>query len=450
MRALTSLVVALTVLAATAAHADTFTNKKTGEALKGKLVTTTEQDGKKVMFVRLANGRAKFLASDEWTRRADVVVRPEPKPKSKFSYFVIPIKGAIGWNFKASDMKAQLEQAAALAPTVVVLDIDTPGGDTAHAEEIVKLMVKRKGLRFVAFVRKALSAGVPITLACREIYVTETATIGAAVSYSVDRSGRLVKLPADVAEKMQSVWRATCRIAAEHGGHSPLISEAMIDMNFALTVREEGGRKVLERNGRGKVVKARGKILTLTPREAMSCGLAAGILESHAALGAKLKFAGWRQVGPGAAIVADRKVKPLSPAAFQQAASRAFRDLGLAAPSLTELQVKERSGEFWKWCNKKLKGKRVRWRITVTEVKSHSREDKAWITGKTAAPHTISVAACVKLSKYKRALLKLSPGDQVTVEGITYHIQFAPLTRTHPRPKERIQGVMLSPAWPLP
>jgi len=123
------------------------------------------------------------------------------------TYYVIPIKGAIGRHFTAGRMEACLKEAERLKPTVIVLELDTGGGDIYDAERIVDLIIAHKDLRFVAFVRKALSAGATITLACEEIFVTECAVIGGAVSYSVGKDGIPLRLPADVAEKLQSCSR---------------------------------------------------------------------------------------------------------------------------------------------------------------------------------------------------------------------------------------------------
>jgi hypothetical protein len=207
---------------------------------------------------------------------------------------VIPVSGAIGGEFSAMLMKAYLEMAAKLKPTVIVLDVDTPGGEIGEAEEIIDLLIAAKGRRLVALVHRALSAGAMVTMACKEIYMTEGATIGAAVSYRVGRDGMPVRMPADVAEKMQSVWRAVCRKAAEHGGHPSILAEAMVDPAFSLTMRRDGERVVVERDGAGDVLKAKGRVLTLTAREAVNCGLARGIVEDLAALGPRLGLTGWQ------------------------------------------------------------------------------------------------------------------------------------------------------------
>jgi hypothetical protein len=97
-----------------------------------------------------------------------------------------------------------------------------------------------------------------------------------------------------VAEKMQSIWRAVCRTAAEHGGYSSLLAEAMVDPSFALTLRTEDGKPVFERNGKGRVIKARDRILTLTAGEAVEVGLAKARVHDLDGLARELGLEGWQ------------------------------------------------------------------------------------------------------------------------------------------------------------
>ncbi|MBS3735440.1 MAG: hypothetical protein KGY99_11065 [Phycisphaerae bacterium] len=188
--------------------------------------------------------------------------------------FVIKVHGVIGRRFRASQMRQYLEQAATASADIVLLDVDTPGGRVQDAEEIVDLLIEHSELPFAAYVHKALSAGAAITLCCEDIYMDPAATIGAATSYMTNRRGGIAFLPSDVEEKFRSAWRATCRKAAENGGHSPLLAEAMADSHFKLTMREGEDGPILERDGDGRVLADDGRLLTLTAGEAVACGLA--------------------------------------------------------------------------------------------------------------------------------------------------------------------------------
>jgi hypothetical protein len=205
-------------------------------------------------------------------------------------YVLILIKGVIGNDFSADRMESLVDGAVKAKVSTIVLDLNTPGGSTDDARRIVEIIIAHKDIRFIAFVRRALSAGATITLACKDIYVTEGATIGAAVSFVPDPSGKPTNIPKDVAEKFQSAWRADCRKAAECGGHPSIIAEAMVDPDFALTMRKDGDKVICERNGKGDVLKASGRILTLTGREAVSCQLAKKLVADLPALEKELSL----------------------------------------------------------------------------------------------------------------------------------------------------------------
>jgi len=219
---------------------------------------------------------------------AESTTPPTPQESKAETFLLVKVQGTIGEDFTAAKMKAAISEARTAKAAALVLSMDTPGGSVTEAEAIVNLIIENKDLRFIALVNKALSAGAAITLACKEIYVMETATIGAAVSYIPDKRGLPTNLPADVAEKFQSAWRAVCRKAADHGGHSSLLAEGMADPGFAITKRTENGKVILERDGKGELVKASGRILTLTAKEAVAWELAKVVVPDVAVLKTKL------------------------------------------------------------------------------------------------------------------------------------------------------------------
>jgi len=294
---------------------------------------------------------------------------PSPTKKaSETTYLRIPIKGVIGTDFTAGSMQHYLRLAAKLRPTVIILEIDTPGGSVSNAEGIIDQIIESGDYRYVAFVRKSLSAGAAISLACREIYMTETATLGAAVSYFANRQGAPVVLPDDVAEKFQSAWRAVCRKAAQHGKHPAILAEAMVDPEFALTIRKDKGRILLERNGTGKEIKAKGRILTLTAQEAVACGLARGIVPSLELLSRKLKLPDWREVTPKTG--AEGGTVQDTPGVLYKALSDKATELRLYDGSLTEFQKKAAREQWDKWFKKSgFIGRQVSWVLTLREAR---------------------------------------------------------------------------------
>ena len=134
-------------------------------------------------------------------------VAPEP---AGASYYVIPLHGEVGETVLASALEKSLDDALARKPTVVVLDIDSPGGLVEEAKQIISVLHRfNKKLRIVAFCNQDLSAAAILSLSVREIYVKSSSTIGAATSYV---PGNLM-LPPKIEEKMQSAWRAVARTA---------------------------------------------------------------------------------------------------------------------------------------------------------------------------------------------------------------------------------------------
>ncbi|MER1986099.1 MAG: nodulation protein NfeD [Solibacillus sp.] len=125
-------------------------------------------------------------------------------------------------------LKRAVSEAEAQRADAIVLEIHTPGGFTDAADQIGKLL-DATDLKVIAFINtKAHSAGAYIALHADEIYMTETATIGAAGV--IDGEGNAAS------NKAQSAWIAAMITAAESKERDPLYAEAMA--NAALDLPE--------------------------------------------------------------------------------------------------------------------------------------------------------------------------------------------------------------------
>ncbi len=155
----------------------------------------------------------------------------------------IPIHGVIELGL-APFVERGIAEAARAGASVVILDVDTPGGRVDAAKRIADAVATSE-VPVYAFVNpEASSAGALISLAADGIFMRPTATIGAAAP--VDGTGELAS------EKMVSAMRSTMRSLAEARGLDPSVAEAMVDENLAV----EG------------VIEA-GQLLTLTTNEAV-------------------------------------------------------------------------------------------------------------------------------------------------------------------------------------
>ena len=214
-----------------------------------------------------------------------------PAPAGRSTYSLIPLHGEVGSTVVADALEKSLADAVKRKPTVVVLDIDSPGGRVEEARRILKVLHKyNKKIRIVALADKDLSAAAILTLSVKEVYIKSSGTIGAATSFVPG-----TELPKKVEEKMQSAWRASARGSAEEGGHNPLLAEAMIDNDLELHLEKSGDKFVVKQGPGDNVLCRKGKVLTLTSHEAVQCGLAAGEADDLDELAEALKMPGWAE-----------------------------------------------------------------------------------------------------------------------------------------------------------
>ncbi len=169
-------------------------------------------------------------------------------------YLVVPVEKVID-----GGLAAFVERAVGKAETEgwngIVFRVDTPGGRVDSAVRI-KDVILGTPVTTVAFVdRNAISAGSLISLACDSLYMSTGASIGAATA--VDLQGE------KASEKVISYFRAQMRATAEATNRRADLAEAMVD--------EE-----IEIDG----VIGKGKLLTLTYREAERLGISDGTYES--------------------------------------------------------------------------------------------------------------------------------------------------------------------------
>ncbi len=370
-----------------------------------------------------------FLQAAEDAPTADkpgATTKPSEE-KSKGSYFYIPIKGVIGKDFTAKQMESLLKQAKEKKANVILLEIDTPGGAVPDMERIVNLIIKNKGLRYMAFVRQALSAGAAITLTCPDIYVTETASIGAATSYWTDSKGRIVELPDEVEEKYRSVTRSVIRRAAQHGGHSSLLAEAMADRDFELTMKEKDGKVIFDRNGDGNVLAAKGRLLTLTAKEAVKCRLAKKVIQEKLGI---VELKGMKSLTGGAGVGKDR------PQTVCDVLAEKVEELwprGGEDKSRTKIQ-RENAIEQWEmWygrINRRYFRKKVFWALYLEFAKD---DFKHYLLVKATYPGNQNVHIWGKVSrKYKDYLTKVQKGEVFYISGT--------IQKAHPKLKKYYYG----------
>lgn len=135
----------------------------------------------------------------------------------------------------ASYIKNGLEEAKENDASLIILEIDTPGGLLSSALEIKNALIE-SDIPVVAYINKnALSAGALISLSCSEIYMSDGSIIGAATPIYL-QGGE----PKKASEKEVSAMRAAMRASAENSKKNAKAAEAMVDETIVLTKRDDG------------------------------------------------------------------------------------------------------------------------------------------------------------------------------------------------------------------
>ena len=147
------------------------------------------------------------------------------------------------------------EQAKKRNADVILIDMDTYGGQVDMADSIRTRILRSKIPVIVIINNNAASAGAFISLACDSIYMHPGSTIGAATV--VDQSGK------PVPDKYQSYMRSKMRATATINGRDPDMAEAMVDPDKYIPGVIDSG-----------------KVLTFTSTEAMQHGFCEGEVNS--------------------------------------------------------------------------------------------------------------------------------------------------------------------------
>ena len=263
-----------------------------GKKLSGAVVSRSES----AIVVRLAISGGTM---QQTLNPADVKeVRPDPVP-SGIAWLEIPVFGEIGTQVTADAVGKALAEARRLKVRRVVLLIDSPGGQVAEQMAICDTLLAAQDLKPVAFVKHAYSAAALIATACPTIVMHPDGQIGGAVGiYAPDKAN---PLPRPVEEKFMSVIRARDRMIAERAGHDPLFVDAMSDIDAVISMQSDSGpvRLLAGEVVGGKLLKAKGSILTMTAREASAAGLSIATVASLAELGGLLGYPAdqWHSAG---------------------------------------------------------------------------------------------------------------------------------------------------------
>jgi len=366
--------------------ADTFTNKNNDEIFYG--YPTQKTKGNKTLVRTGSNFQAKYIDLSEYD-----IEKNNQGRRSKV--IVIDINDEIEYECEVKALENAIEVESNQGPEFILLEIDTPGGRVDLAERICDALSKADNCRTVAFVKGgAISAGAVVALACDEVYMSQSATIGGATKYVITGEGPKSLKEAygeAVGEKQQSIWIAFCEGVAEKNNRPTRIVRAMIDKDISVVeVEKEGNRAFIcstDKKVPDKTVKTwseKGKLLTLTASEAVECGIADGILQSREELVSKLATKDARQVVNSSNIKVRQAYK-------------------LIEDNLTKIKVLE---EAWTTLVSEIRD--IDDMIANTEKTNYSVYDDSWGGGYVVEKEYASGARAVRESKIQQLRTLLS------------------------------------------
>jgi membrane-bound serine protease (ClpP class) len=194
---------------------------------------------------------------------------------------VIPVKGTVDQGMTAFVARALRDAAKEHPDRVILLEIDTYGGQVDAAFQIVDTMLNVKAPTIAYVKTKAISAGALIALSCSKLYMKNNTTIGDVAPLTYDNEG-----PKMLGEKFQSPIRAKFRTLAKRNGYPERLTEAMVtegiiinEVKFKDTLRyldstELAGLSPEDKKSiiSSKVIVKKGELLTMDDVEAHRLG----------------------------------------------------------------------------------------------------------------------------------------------------------------------------------
>lgn len=219
-----------------------------------------EQDASEKTAIEASSDEAVETTNEESSKKTtepvvrdtvDSLTRIAPKPpEGGWDVYVVPIEGPIN-SPQLYILRRALKEAIEKDIEVVVLEMNTPGGELGVTLEMMEALDKFEGETITFVNDEAVSAGSYISVATNDIWFAPSGIMGAAEA--VTGAGQ------DIAEGMQrkieSYLRAKVRVLGKEHRYRAQVQRAMMDPDYVLEID-------------GEVIKSEGELLSLTAEEA--------------------------------------------------------------------------------------------------------------------------------------------------------------------------------------
>jgi len=181
--------------------------------------------------------------------------RGRPSPVGLSRAFVLPVEGPIS-QVTLESLERRIRQAREDQADLIILEMNTPGGDVISMQKICTLIKGLEDIYTVAWIHPdAYSAGAVIALACDEIIVGPRATIGDCQPIMIGPSG-VGAVPEDLEAKVVSPVETELRDSARRNGYDLNMCLALIQPDieiFWVENRKTGERRFVQRAERDEL-----------------------------------------------------------------------------------------------------------------------------------------------------------------------------------------------------
>lgn len=181
-------------------------------------------------------------------------------PTDRFEQgFIIPIRGAID-DVMLESIERRVTQAKNAKTKLIIFELDTPGGAVHSALKICDLIKGLADIKTVAWVNtEAYSAGSMISLACDEIIMSRSSTIGDCGVILGGPAGPS-EVPEELRAKAESPVIEEFRDSAAQRDYDPLLCEAMVvkeHIVYWIEHKETGERRFVNEEEKFQLVGGR-------------------------------------------------------------------------------------------------------------------------------------------------------------------------------------------------
>lgn len=191
-----------------------------------------------MIFAAAASSRSAVVDLSASTKPAAVFNTPGPA-------VVIRLTGEVD-NYQRDQLFRRFAKARTLGAKTIILEIDTYGGLVTSGLDISRFLKNQTDLHVIAFVNsKAISAGAMIALACDEIVMTPSGTLGDCAPIQVAPGvGGMVSMEPTERSKAESPILSDFQESAYRNGYDPLLACAMVSLPYSVHwIQDDAGTR---------------------------------------------------------------------------------------------------------------------------------------------------------------------------------------------------------------